>query len=176
MPASDGRPLRRRVPRQGTRTCPVRVKRPQTAIDAASGAPISARDRVKLFLANAEYRGVPDVRVSEGPSHLRCAERTCRLADCWNAERLTMRPLRSLDGASGLNARAYFPPKEKPRQFPGEARIGHEGPKNAAAAIGVSMPKGKTPPETDGASQNEIRRKRPRRESAALSCAIRARQ
>jgi hypothetical protein len=56
--------------------------------DAASGAPISARDRVKLFLANAEYRGVPDVRVSEGPSHLRCAERTCRLADCWNAERL----------------------------------------------------------------------------------------
>ena len=58
MPASDGRPLRRRVPRQGTRTCPVRVKRPQTAIDAASGAPISARDRVKLFLANAQYRGL----------------------------------------------------------------------------------------------------------------------
>jgi hypothetical protein len=28
-----------------------------------------------------------------------------------------MRMLRSLDGASGLNARAYFPPKEKPRQF-----------------------------------------------------------
>jgi hypothetical protein len=26
--------------------------------DAASGAPISARDRVKLFLANAEYRGL----------------------------------------------------------------------------------------------------------------------
>ena len=56
MPASDGRPLGRRVPRQGAHTCPVRVKRPQTAIDAASGAPISARDRVKLFLANAQYR------------------------------------------------------------------------------------------------------------------------
>ena len=30
------------------------------------------------------------------------------------------------------------------------------------------MPKGKTPPETDGASKKEIGRKRPQRESAAL--------
>ena len=28
LPASDGRPLRRRVPRQGTRTCPAREKAP----------------------------------------------------------------------------------------------------------------------------------------------------
>ena len=33
---------------------------------------------------------------------------------------------------------------------------------------GFSTPKGKTPPETDGASQKEIGRKRPQRESAAL--------
>ena len=43
---------------------------------------------------------------------------------------------------------------EKPRQFPGGARIGHEGPKNAAAAIGVSMPKGKTP---DGNRRGELK-------------------
>src|SRR5512133_1865237 len=37
---------------------------------------------------------MPDVRVAASPGHLRCAERACCHADCWNAEPL-MRPLRS---------------------------------------------------------------------------------
>jgi hypothetical protein len=37
---------------------------------------------------------MPDVRVAASLGHLRCAERACCHADCWNAEPL-MRPLRS---------------------------------------------------------------------------------